>query len=78
MPKIDFGAIAGRIQQVTGIIGIVVPAVQQITSVVLQIAAQAQARGWDVDTSSLIETKQKFDAIAAEAAAEKAKYQGKR
>ena len=77
MPQIDFGAIAGRIQQVTGVIGIVVPAIQQITAVVLQIAAQAQARGWDVDTSSLMQTKAKFDAIAAEAAAEKAKYAGK-
>lgn len=75
--KVDIGKLVLGVQQATNIIGIVVPAVQQITSVVLQIAAQAQARGWDVDTSSLIETKQKFDAIAAEAAAEKAKYQGK-
>lgn len=75
---LSLAQIASAVQQATNILGIVVPAVSQMTGVVLQIAAQAQARGWDVDTSSLVATKQKFDAIAAEAAAEKAKYQGKR
>ena len=74
---LSLAQIASAVQQATNILGIVVPAVSQMTGVVLQIAAQAQARGWDVDTSSLVATKQKFDAIAAEAAAEKAKYQGK-
>ncbi len=76
--KVDIGKLAGQVQQFSGLVGITVQAVQSIVGVVLQIAAQAQARGWDVDTSSLIETKAKFDAIAAEAAAEKAKYAGAR
>ena len=75
---LSLAQIASAVQQATNILGIVVPAVSQMTGVVLQIAAQAQARGWDVDTSSLVATKQKFDAIAAEAAAEKAKYAGAR
>jgi len=74
---LSLAQIASAVQQATNILGIVVPAVSQMTGVVLQIAAQAQARGWDVDTSSLVQTKAKFDAIAEEARAEKAKYAGK-
>lgn len=67
--------IAGA-RQGSALIGIVVPAVQQIVGVVLQIAQQARNRGWDVDTASLQDTAAKFDRIAAEARAEQAKYKG--
>jgi hypothetical protein len=69
--------LAKAAQQGSALVGIVVPAVQSIIGVVLQIAQQARNRGWDVDTASLQDTAAKFDRIAAAAREEQAKYKGK-
>ena len=71
MPNLN--GIAGAANTAASIVGVVVPAVQQLTGVISQIVAQARARGWDIDTRSFEESAAKFDAIVALIEADKAR-----